>query len=797
MNKNYTQKIKDVADMGCMVSVVPTSVAPYAPKTAYCEAHDSSKNANADLLNEAAAINVLDTDYAIRTDYVCELAEDESSATIEIVDYYGKTLASASVEKENGERVWHISFVFEKHPTGYFTVRVNGEVKSFYVVTPSLKDRTVKDSPFAMDTALTFLLRGKDEAFFGRYSAAMRLLGVKWVRERLQWKDYQIARNDDGSFEYNEQYLSNVIEKLNVIKGAGLNILMTYSTGPTWAVANARELPGSEISKGDRPNTLATYDTQLAIYDATKRIAEKMDKQIDVIELINEPDHPAFRDLAEHYSSWFKSAALSVIDSGAENIKISMTGLCANPNDYAFVPIMMASDVMKYCAVYNYHTHIYNHDFSQTDMVPDYGNNPVANEFSALLDIYGIKHSTWISESGMLIPQTLPTEEQKAIQTPYAVTGAVQALSFGNDKYFWFVAPPYSEKGGDFSAFSGDNKPYPVIAAYSVMTDVLGEAKYIGESKDLPCDSARGYLFNTGRGEETVAVLWVQRGKASYAVSPDAKVKNIMGQKITPVNGEIELSNNPVYVIYAKAPADYYKQSFKKLESIKNPVLDAADYVLLTPEFEGFTFSKSAKDCGHLIESGTVINVRVVNHSNEPVTGTVDVTVPGFTVSGLEQKITVQPHSEGFIPLSLTKSGEEEANGIILFNGTFNGKTCTPCAASVYSGEYQGRRVTRNNWNVSFENTLDGAASILKSVTVQVSGFKGTAGDIEIVVDGDKISSFTFGEDGILDMDLSGLSDGKHKVSIGFRDRGGDLRLIPLVVRYNKAADTVVFANKR
>ena len=794
MENNYTQKIKDVE---ITVSVVPTDAEPHAPKTAYCQAPDAQADANADLLNSAADLNVFDADYAIKIDYVHEFLDENTAAKIEVVDFYGKTIAEANIEKTTSENNVQVIFTFEKHPTGYFTVKKDGEVIEFYVVTPSLMGRTVEDSPFAMDTALTFLLRGKDESLFGRYSAAMRLTGVKWVRERLQWKDYQIAKNEDGSFEYDEEYLNNVKDKINVIKDAGLNVLMTYSTGPKWAVANARELPGSEISKGDRPNTLATYDTQLAIYDATKRIAERMDKQIDVIELINEPDHPAFRDLAEHYTSWFKSAALAVVDSGAENIKISMTGLCANPNDYGFVPIMLAGDVMKYCAVFNYHTHIYNHDFSQIDYVPDYGKNHVAREFPALCELYGIRHPSWISESGMKIPQMLPTEEQKAIQAPYAVTGAVQALSFGNDKYFWFVVAPYSEEGGDFSTFSGENKPYPVVAVYAVMTSVLGEAKFIGELKDLPSEDARGYLLKTGNGSETVAVVWMKRGKATYAVDPAVKVLDMMGQPVAHENGEVELSKNPVYLILDREPADYYKQNLTAHAPLKNPTFSDADYVLITPEFEGFTFSKDTKDFGHKIEDGMGIKVRVVNHCDVTVTGKVNVTIPAFTVSGIDEEITVQPHSEGFIPLTIAKNSDEDVADIITFTGVFNGKACTPTAASVYSGEQPDRKITRGGWNISFEKTLDNAAERLKSVTVCVNNFKGDESDVTMIADGEEFKSFKFSSDAVLDMDLSSLSDGIHRLSIAFRSRGGDLRLIPLNVRYDKKANTVVFANKR
>jgi hypothetical protein len=132
-----------------------------------------------------------------------------------------------------------------------------------------------------------------------------------------------------------------------------------------------------------------------------------------------------------------------------------------------------------------------------------------------------------------------------------------------------------------------------------------------------------------------------------------------------------------------------------------------------------------------------------------------------------------------------------------VFTGVFNGKACTPCAASVYTGEQPERKITRGGWNISFEQTLDNAAECLKSVKVTVYNFKGDESDVVMVVDGEKFDSFTYSSDAVLDMDLSGLSDGSHRISIGFKSRGGDLRLIPLNVRYNKAANTVVFANKR
>ena len=794
---------KDVTEVE--VAVVKTDAAPHAPKSVYAEEISEANNASAALINGAAEINVLDSDYKIKIDYVHEFTGEDSEVKVEVVDYFGHAIASASAEKAEDSDKWEISFVFAKHPVGYFTVRVNGEIVHFYVVTPSFNKRTVDDSPFAMDAAFTELLfRGSNRIYLQSYGAAMRLCGVNWIRERFQWRDYQPG-NDNEVYTYNNEYMAKVKERFKVLDGTGLKMLMIMSTAPEWALEKARSLPESEILSGKR-NTLGTYGSQLAAYDAAKNVARELCDYIDIIELINEPDHPAFRDLAEYYASWFKSAALGVIDAGTD-MKISMTGLCANPNNYEFIPILLENDVIKYCSIFNYHTHIYEFDFNNNDFVPDYGSNIVAREYATLRDLYDIDKPMWISESGLKIPSTVPSEEQKIIQTPYIVTGAVQAISLGNDKYFWFVAAPYEEQGGDFSSFSLTNKPYPTVAAYAVMTDILGEGKYIGELKSLPSDDARGYLFKTGNGDETVAVVWMTTGKALYTVPTGAKVTNMMGQEVIS-DGEVELSINPIYITYQNTPADYYKHSVELHKEYKLPVVDESDYVIITPEFADFNFSQAIKLNGHQIKTGSVVKVRVVNHSDKAVTGKIDVTIPEFTVDGLDREVTVKPHSEEFITLTLTQNGERDMDDFVTFTGVFNGKACTPATVSVYSGELKSRKISRSNWNIEFDKTLPDASSLLSCVTTEVSNFIPESGKVTIMIGGEEFKNFTFGEKKVavedsndyryvLEMDLSGLSDGKHIVSIGFKSHGGDMRVLPLVVRYDKAANTVVFANKR
>ena len=786
--------------------VKDTEVAPYKPKVNYGTTLTGVENS--DLLKSAANVNMFDSSCPIRIDYIYHFT---SNKTIEftITDYYGNPISRIYVKGIAGESK-KISVGFMNHPTGYFTIAVDGAELDYYVVTPDVNERTLTDSPFAMDAVLTGHL-GDDLDLIDSYASAMRLAGVTWVRERLAWSSYQTGDNG-GSYTYNTSYLNDLENKLQVVKGRGLNVLMTMSTGPSWALNLAYNNGGENITIGsNKPNFLGTYGTQLAIYDAAKKVASQLAQEVDMIELMNEPDHSAFLDLAEQYASWFKSAALGVVDAGT-GMKISMAGLCNAATD--FTPILINSDVLKYASVFNYHTHIYDYDYASSSKVTDLASSQSVRDFSTMLDLYGIDAPVWISESGMKLPSTTPTNAQKKIQAPYIVSSAVQSLSYGVEKYFWFLATNYTEVNngvaGDFGSFSKTNKPYPTVAAYSVMTSVLGKAEYIGELKDLPNEKARGYLFKTGNGNETVAVVWMSEGSATYTFSTSGSVKvtDLMGGETTKntVGGQVSVNIGiePIYITYTTAPTNYFEQTFDKADTTA-PVLSEADHVVITPEFVDNVFSEETKNFGHYITTGTQIKVRVVNHNNTSVTGSVNVSIPGFTVSGLDQTITVEAHSEEFITLTLTKNGSSNVDDIITFTGTFNGKACSPAAVSVYSGSQTDRGVSR-----AFQFTTNTwiSASNLSSVKMYVDGFEvADQEDIIILVNGEEFEgSVTYKQQYVsfngdyriayvLTIDFSSLGDGKHVVSIGFKTDGGDMRVIPLIIRRN--GDQVLFANVR
>lgn len=773
-------------------------------------ATDISKDPNASILEEAAKMNVFDASYPIQIDYV-HFFEETGRGNYTITDYEGNVIYRRYFTGEEND-IRKIQIGIKDHPTGYFKLQA-GDYVEYYLVLPSLDSRTVVDSPFAMDVAVSQRVGNLER--IKSFAAVYRMMGITWVRERLAWASYQTDRvynKETGEYEYtyNESYLQKQKERYQLLKDAGLNVLLTFSTGAQWAKDLAINYhPNSQVTSG---NYLGTYGTQLAIYEATNKIASELDGVIDIIELMNEPDH-TFRDIAEHYSGWFKAAALGVIDSGSD-MSISISGMCQPVAWRDFFQLMFGSDVMEYSSIYNFHSHA---DLPSDASIPDYGSAITMRNFPQALALNGVTAPVWISESGMKLPSETPTDEHKEKQAPYIVTSAVQALSYGIDKYFWFLGAYYLEAGGDYGSFSKNDRAYPVIASYAIATKVLGQGKYIGELKDLP-ENVRGYLFNTG--ERIVAVVWRTKGQSAYTFEADAPVlvTSMMGeQRLREPNAKgtisVNVSTDPIYITYTNPPTDYYAHSYDEPDEIVQPTVDFGDRVVITPEFPDFIFDTATKDGGHYIADGSIINVRVVNHNDVDVCGKVYVTIPGFTIEGLDTVVEVKAHDEAYIQLTLRKTGTELYDDHVTFTGKFweagkteaDGVETTPTAINVHATE---TKISRRVYYTLAGNLQEGKnvnPAILAATTVYVEGvMEGCT--VKILINEEEFTNFTYtesvdapsteyGKAMTLTMDLSDLAPGKYMIYIGIYTPGGDLSVQGINVRYD--GETVIFSTTR
>lgn len=358
------------------------------------------------------------------------------------------------------------------------------------------------------------------------------------------------------------------------------------------------------------------------------------------------------------------------------------------------------------------------------------------------------------------------------------MTSAVQSLSTGTDKHFWFVLAPYIENAGDFGTFSPDLEPYPTLAAESTMTHVLGEGQYLGELYDLP-EGAYGYLFFTG--SRAASVLWAGKTTSYTFVAEQAViVTDLMGNQtlVKPENGQItlEIGVDPVFVTYSIAPAYQNKQT-----EVATPAplqFTVGQRVIIYPTFEGYDINDGVtKQQGHKIADGTKVTLHVVNLNETQVSGRIEAFLPGFAVAGLENEITIPAMGTITLTLTLQRTTEENVDDYLSFTGEFNGHKTAPSAAHVYTD------TPAQDGTVRFIGIHKGrkyGVEALSEVRIRLGRGEGTG---VAYVNGKKLETVTC-EDKELTLDLSALEEGKHTVTAGVVTSTGDLIYTVFYISY-------------
>lgn len=616
-----------------------------------------------ELLNGAAGVNVFDTEWPFKLSI-----QNESGETVpyEIYDYYGKVLYSGTVpcDSQNNTVVRGV----KRHPTGYFTVKA-GEKEFHYAVTPPYSERTLDDSPFAMDFASAYLVTTAKMVY--KYSAAAKISGVTWVRERSNWSDYEASK---GKYSYR-----STDAKYEAIKNAGLKNIAMLSAAPGWA------LDGPSISDmrgGFRK-------THMAIYNLCKDMAKHYDGIVDAWELWNEEDFTFAAEPAELFAGWFKSGALGLKDSGAD-VLVSFGGFCMWGRD-DYMPLAMKNAILDYSDIYNFHAHMgfkgsYVDFLSMPAVGYQLGINSQYNAFNKPL---------WITEAGLNLPvsgkKNEVTAEQLKGQAPYLVQSACLSLSKGTSKHFWFVLSPYLEGTVDYGSFSrnGINEPYPTVAAESVMTYMLGEGKYAGYLESA--DGIHAPVFNTGKGY--VAVVWNETDSQPYTVksAKNLYIVDMMGGRTEALseNGTVtvSVSQEPTYIKLKSLPDNFVSETYPACTA--EATVCHTDYtvgqrVIAVPEFSKIDY-KTEKTNGHKVQDGQTITVRLTNLNDRDVSGTLDIRLEGFSAELNDgSNITIKAMSEITVKVTLKRTSGNTGDYLTV-NGSFEGSEISPACCHVFT----------------------------------------------------------------------------------------------------------------
>lgn len=595
--------------------------------------------------------------------------EEAADITVKITDYYNDVVLEHTERPVFG--AYTLKIDLGKHPTGYFTVSaVTGTQTLFtksYVVLPPVEDRDLEsDSPFASDFASYHILADREDVV-ANYAAAAKLCGVSILRERLDWI---YTEWNEGGCDF-----SRADRFYNKINDMGLEILPFFSNAPRWTTENGKVF----------------MDEQLAVYRFSKRVAERYANISQALEVWNEMDYFTYVP-ADMYASFYKAAALGVVDSGTSLPKI-IGGLCEPVNSNPYLTILYKSDVFDYSDAFNWHYHIYDRaERSVTEFV----DGTKAGQFATFANTYLSSLPSWCTEAGIKLYAPAGcadmTFAQQKIQANYMVTSACQSLAAGTDKHFWFILGNMPEDGGWFGSYGADDRPFASVVTEAVMTQTLGKGIYKGELKGLP-SGAEGHVINNG--EDDVIVLWATSDRnVTLSVPGNVLKTTVVGNRevLCPTNGKITVKagSEPMFITVDGTvdASSYTATSNGEIKTISaKSDFTVGERVILTQLWYDLTDSASylsARNNGYRVSAnGNTITLQLVNFNDFEVTGTVSGSADGYTVTGSGETITIPAMSEKEVTFTITPNGGTGAT-YLTFEGTFNGSETSKSVSRIY-----------------------------------------------------------------------------------------------------------------
>ena len=595
---------------------------------------------------------------------VCRMAADdkEHSYTYTVNDFWGRTTDSGAFKIAAEKRTKIINL--GKYDLGWYKINVYAEGTderlgyAHFSVVPPLSERWQGDSPFAVDSGASVLLK-KDE-LEDKFMQTIPLAGIKWVRERANWRGFRAAGHRD--------YDSYITKRFGAIKKYGVKTTQILVTDELW---------------NDNPFT----DLQRA-YAYQQDLVKNTGGLIDLIEIDNELDGMTSKYPADMYSAYLKAMFLGNADSGG-NMKMSMVSLCLSP-ETTFTDGIMRNDVLNWTDIFNFHAHT---DYSEKNKILGIRKNFLESYYDKKQQFDTRDMPNWLTEAGIYIDigeNTELTDDQGMVQARYLVTATLESLAEGVDKFFWFILPKYTEHNKELGTFDANFNPNPAYQAEAICSYVLGKGKYIGKKCD---DSAQAYMFDSG--ENDVLVLWTDAPK-KYSVVTDKSVTvtDIMGQSKTvfPKNGkaEIDIAYYPVYVTFGgKADkANYYPEEYKENAEIKR-TFNAGERIILQQTFNQNL--EDARNKGYLLKNNETeeltLTVNNFNSSEKTVRLSAEleysdvkfdrdtVTVPAMGKTDV--KVSVTPHADG------KYNGADDMKTYLTFKAEADGFESSPSVATV------------------------------------------------------------------------------------------------------------------
>lgn len=621
-----------------------------------------------------AALNVYEEKEEIKPAIIFSFSDPEThKLSYRVDDYFGNTVLEETVDIVNISR-YELNFK-EKLPIGHYTVHVSAdggeEVEYYFSIVKNYEERNVESNThFMADAAGIYLI---DPAKIEDYARTMRLAGIRSARERFRWTTYQKdSENIDMS-------LFDVYQ--NAYEKNGIHTLALNESAPGFMRDQAHTYPKDLVEA----------------YKFAKYMTERYGDAVSV-EAWNEPD--AKDEPSDYLAAYIKAMAIGQKDAKADSLAVG-PGLCVSPALYA--DTFLQSQVMDYLDVWSFHTHT----SGANTAVKTRSISGVAKLFMDTVKRYGYDGNKYyyLTEAGInLLPDpTVPAERQK-IQARYCAISMLQSAQLGIDRHYWFVYPYYKEGDLWWGSFTQDGMPQSVYSAFAAITDIMGEAKYIGELS--PAEGVSCLVFENG-GKHIAAVWSENETEIQIQTSQsEAELINIMGisQTVKPENGAYKITSGPdMQYLRLDGKLDAFADAEYKEKTVEPTSFTKAQRVILQQNFPAESVPGS-KSGGYVLpkDTPTTVVVNVTNLNDTAMSGTVSGKIfENWKMSPASQNVSVEPYSTKSLSFEIS-AGAEALPGVsvpVVFEGVFGGEKTSRTVTTV---------VTPANENVETSYLLTG-----------------------------------------------------------------------------------------
>jgi hypothetical protein len=464
-------------------------------------------------------------------------AEGEGALAYTVLDYHGDPVDEGTATVDAGAET--VSLDLGTLPLGHYEIQAGFEgtgreregererASDFVGVVPAVADRSGVDHPFA---SMSGVVNNIPHDRMEEYAAAIRRSGVSLMREiSARWKaDVSPARG-----EYDWTAFDRWLEPLS----EGQDLLYVNPESAPWA--------------RESENRFAVPDDLFDAYDFVGSVADRYRDSFRAWQVHNEPEHNEVRPY--RLGAYTKMTAIALRDTVPEMPLVlappSTGSLRPNPSEVQVGTLN--DDLAPYADVYALHAY--------RAWEPGYATYetefPQVQYHQRLRQAYGLGDlPLWLTEAGMRIKTPsgrAMTRSERTDQARYVVTSAITALSYGVDKFFWFILHNNPARPLKHGLFAEGLTPRPSLVAYAVLGDTLGDVEYVGRLADVP-DDVEGHVLRNAAGE-TSAVLWAAESQSVTVETAAGELEHrtLMGQAETrSADGSVavEVGPDPIYL---------------------------------------------------------------------------------------------------------------------------------------------------------------------------------------------------------------------------------------------------------